>query len=470
MSDDKGFFGGLADSIFGDDDDTPVLEPARPPVPAPPENMSVDPDRGGMSIDPDEGGMSVDDNGDTGESGRRVSENDDGDMSVDPGEGGMSIDPNEGGMSSATDGPNMSIAPAMDLAEDICLWPHSIIQLIDLALGNDPINTAPASPPIFGGSFEVHRYGEYSLPKRDFQYFEIKTRGLFEVAGKWTPHDGVAVAGYDQGVVAGLQQEFKSDDQQWSVTPKLKVGFPFQKVNDKTQTAGVAIGFEASFLTKCQDIPITISIEILAAAVEWERPDKNAEWEISAGNLEATLSGAAVGTVKDPGGMFGSFEGTLKVSGKVVVEPNWSKILQEAIKQYGADLTFEAAATAALSVAIVAGGVATIVIGVMELLEAWKLTDMRDRVIPERANAGTKGYMDGIHGRAAGKSGSKLASGDAAYESCAALGKQRRLKLIAEKCENDPAILDRWLATHEKEVVYQARSIITVKLQQDLFN
>jgi hypothetical protein len=181
------------------------------------------------------------------------------------------------------------------------------------------------------------------------------------------------------------------------------------------------------------------------------------------------VSGAAVGTIGDPGGLPGSFEGTLKIAGKVVVEPNWDKILKEAIKEFGKDLTFDVAATAALTVAVVAGGVATIVIGVIEILDAWELMDMRDIIIPERVSAGTKGYMDGLHGRAAGKDGITLVSATAAYDASAALGKKQREKLIAEKCEGDPAIFDRWLADHEKEVESQARGQITVKLQRQLY-
>jgi hypothetical protein len=94
---------------------------------------------------------------------------------------------------------------------------------------------------------------------------------------------------------------------------------------------------------------------------------------------------------------------------------------------------------------------------------------MRDEGIPARTDAATKGYMAGLRGQAEGSAAATVGDEDGAFDAGAAAGKQRRLKMIAEKCGGDASEFDNWLKANGSEVESQSRAQIKVKIQKQMW-
>jgi hypothetical protein len=476
---DKGFFGNLMDDLFGDDEEKE-------------EKSSGDGGSGGAGSGPSQGAEGSD--------GAGGMSSDDGGMSSD-GQGGMSSmdDGSEGaeGMSSMDDGsagvggaePNMSLAPPQGGtavvsgglmstlgATDICLWPHAILRLLDVGLGDDVI---PVEEPALKAGVQADFHAYYELPwfkELEFGYCQVEGETTLEFSGKLSCSEGQITPGWDQGMAVTLGKEFKTESGTWSAQPKLKFNLPTKNSDEMKHTAGIGAGGEGSvnfIMTPpngSKEVKMVVTVEVMISAVEFEREHTHgAEWKFKYGNLEVMLSGGCQGTFKDAVGPGSSLEFVGRINGKVTVEPNWKKILQLAIEKFGEDLTFEALAAAAIPIAIVVGGIATIVIGVIEILEAWALADMRDIIIPARVSATTKGYMAGLRAESAGQSGAKVIDEKQSFEAGAAAGRARRDKVISEKCGGDGAQFDQWLSQNSSAVEAQTRAQAKVMLQKSLW-
>lgn len=465
---DKGFLGNLMNDLFGDDEEEESGgsgdggSGGAGSGPKPNEGAEgAGSDDGGMSSE-DDGGMCSEDDGSaalsradgaTPGTGRRVSENDDG--------------PSGGLLES--------------LATDISLWPHSIIRLIDAALGADP--DLPPSPMGSLGerAYDVRlHYGLQDWFKHvdnwgqvDKGWAKFTFDGGIDLEGTWTPLDDAApgTVSYDRGI-QGSVNLWSSSSTWFEQSADLQCGVPSH--NDESHgedNAALAFQYEAT-ITAAIDKSVNLILDFKAVfnAFEVKRKKGTTTW-VRGGiaKIEATLSLLGGKRPVILSGPFGTFRGSLGIYAEVEVQPNYEKLLLKAIAEFGKDLGVDAGALISIPVIAVVGGVTSVVWGISELLDAWQMEDLHKTIVPECTTSATNGYMEGLHGTNEGDSGSRVSDADSAHDAYAAAGYKKRMELITQKCNNDGDAFDKWVNEHHAEIEKQARGEISVRVKQELF-
>jgi hypothetical protein len=475
---DKGFFGNLFDDVFGDDED----EEKDPGSPGDGGSGGSGGSGGASSVGNDGAEGASSDDG----SGQRAPEEE---LPIEDGEEeGFGTRTTEADDSDGTAGVDNLGKSASGLgvlldtlgATDIALWPHAVIQLIDVAL--DGKLDLPATPVVGEHEYEVRlHYGlqDWNKANKLFGTFnpswaKVTLDAGIDLDGVWKPASKDEAPGkpaYDRGL--SLAVELWAKDTSWiEQSGEIQWGVPLH--NDESHnedSVALAFQYEVKFIfRKGSKLELPVDLKIVFNAIEFERTKGSTIWNrAGVAKIEATLTCSAGSKYVTFEGPYGEFKGTIGIYGEAEVEPNYEKILKLAIEKWGQNLAIDTGTLLTLPVVTVVGGVLGVVWGIRELLDAWSMEDLRDKVVPQCTNAGTQGYMDGLRGKSEGNSGASATDPDTARDAYAAAGYKKRLELITSKCNNDADAFTRWVNEHSAEIEKQTRGQINVLVKKQLW-
>ena len=336
---------------------------------------------------------------------------------------------------------------------------------------NDPVTkTAKVKMEVatVAAPLDFHQYLDFPGPKgASYGYFEVESSGLqIEFAGKFTPQNStiIATAGWDNGLGLTLSHEFK--DGAWKLEPKLKFQTPIDVSGDdpdKSKTwVQISGGAEGSY---SWSNGFAVALEILLIGLKVSK-EPGGKWEHEEGSLDCTANANWTGSLTVD---LGKFEGTVKVSGKLGLKPEWGEIFKQLLEKYGEDLAIDVIIELAIDLSMVAGGIFAIVIAFQSIFDTMELERMRDETIPKLTDATAQGYLDGVNGKEDGKPDSEDPDMKSAYSAGLAAGSNKRATIITYKCSGDAGRFDEWLAKNVDELTSHVRAQTKEKLQKDMW-